>query len=107
MVNLKRLELVEFKWKGVKTSRVTIPPKEIRNLDAFYIYYDSQNIVHLGINPFVIDFTGFYELYEVRGPGTFELTYVVFSENFSPERATFKLQIKNQLDDIKFYKMNQ
>jgi hypothetical protein len=100
----KPLELVEFKWKGVNTPRIAIPPKESRNLDTFHIYYDSQNIVHLGINPFVVDFTGYYELYRLRGPGTFELTYVVFSENFSPARAMFKLNIGNQLSDIRFYK---
>ena len=100
----KSPELVEFKWKGVNSPRVAIPPKEFRYLDAFHIYYDSQNIVHLGINPFVLDFSGYYELYKLRGPGTFELTYVVFSENFSPAKATFKLQIGERLDDIKFKK---
>lgn len=97
-------ELVEFKWKGVNSPRVAIPPKEFRYLDAFHFYYNSQNIIHLGINPFVVDFSGYYKLYELRGPGTFELTYVVFSENFSPARATFKLQLGKRLDDIKFKK---
>jgi len=101
---VKTSELVEFKWKGVNSPRVAIPPKKFRFLDAFHIYYDSQNIVHLGINPFVVDFSGYYELYKLRGPGTFELTYVVFSENFSPAKATFKLQIGERLDDIKFKK---
>ena len=100
----KSPELVEFKWKGVNSPRVAIPPKEFRYLDAFHVYYDSQNIVHLGINPFVVDFSGYYELYKLRGPGTFELTYIVFSENFSPAKATFKLQIGEQLDDIEFKK---
>lgn len=104
---VKPLELVEFKWKGVNTPRVAIPSKKFRYLDAFHIYYDSQNIVHLGINPFVVDFTGYYELYRLSGPGTFELTYVVFSENLSPARATFSLHIGDHLDDIKFYKGNQ
>ena len=53
---VKTSELVEFKWKGVNSPRVAIPPKKFRFLDAFYICYDSQNIVHLGINPFVVDF---------------------------------------------------
>jgi len=101
---VKTSELVEFKWKGVNSPRVAIPPKKFRFLDAFHIYYDPQNIVHLGINPFVVDFSGYYELYKLRGPGTFELTYVVFSENFSPTKATFKLQIGERLDDIKFKK---
>jgi hypothetical protein len=101
----KTFELVEFKWKGVTTQRIAIPPKQFRYLDAFHIFHDSQNIVQLGINPFVVDFSGYYEYYKLEGPGTFELTYVVFTENFSPTRATFKLHIGNQLNEIRFYKM--
>lgn len=103
----KSFELVEFKWKGVKNREAAISPKGFRYLDAFHIFYDSQNIVHLGINPFIVDFTGYYELYRLKGPGNFELTFVVFSENFLPVKATFSLHIGNHLDDIKFYKGNQ
>ena len=98
----KPLELIDLKWKGVTTPRVAIPPKGFRHIDAFHIYHDSQDTVHLGINPFVTDSTGYYEHYILKGPGTFELTYVVFSENFSPARATFKLQIGDRLEQIKF-----
>lgn len=99
-------ELVEFKWKGVETREAAIPPEKFRYLDAFHIYYDSQNIVHLGVNRHLIDFSG-YKDPTLRGPGTFELTYVVFSENFLPARVTFRLDIGNQLDDIRFYTMGQ
>lgn len=100
--DVKLFELVEFKWKGVNSSRIVIPPKLFRYLDAFHIYHDSPTIVHMGINPFIVDFTGYYQLYTLKGSGDFELTYVVFSENFSPVRATFKLHIGNHLDDIEF-----
>ncbi|MGB2728250.1 MAG: hypothetical protein WBD09_07210 [Halobacteriota archaeon] len=103
----KSFELVEFKWKGIKTREAAIPPKVFRYLDAFHIYYDSQNIVNLSINRFLIDFSGYELLYTLEGPGTFELTYVVFSENFPPARATFKLDIGNKLDDIKLYPSTQ
>lgn len=96
-------ELVEFKWKGVTTPRITIPPKKFRYLDAFHIFYDSQNIVHLGINPFLVDFSGYYEIYTLQNPTDCQLTYVVFSENFPPARATFKLRIGKRLDDVEFY----
>ena len=94
---------MEFKWKGVNTREAAILPKDCRYLDAFHIYYDSQNIVFLGINPFLVDFSGYKSLYTLKCPGNFELTYVVFSEKFSPARATFSLHIGNRLDDIKFY----
>ena len=103
----KSFELVEFKWKGVKTREVAIPPEKPRYLDAFHVYYHSPNIVHLGINRHLVDFSGYEPLYTLEGPGAFELTYVVFSENFSPARATFKLQVGERLDDIKFKKEEQ
>ena len=99
---VRTLELVEFKWKGVKTAGVSIPPKLFRSFDAFYVYYDSQNISYLGINEWIIDWTGYRESHTLKGPGSFELTYVVFSENFSPARATFTLHIGNKLNDIRF-----
>jgi len=94
----KSFEIVEFKWKGVITREAAILPKEPRYLDAFHIYYDSQNIVNLGINRFLIDFSGYEPPYTLKGPGTFKLTYVVFSKNFSPARTTFNLHIGNRLD---------
>jgi len=97
-------ELVELKWKGVVTDRVAIPPNRFRFLDAFRIFYDKQHVVQAGINPVTIDWEGYYELYKLEGPGNFELSYVVFSENFSPVKATFRLHIGNRLDDIEFYK---
>ena len=103
----RTFELVEFKWKGVKTREAAIPPEKSRYFDAFHVYYDSPNIVHLGINRFLIDFSGYEPPYTLEGPGTFGLTYVVFSENFSPVRATFQLIIGNQLNDIKFYLKDQ
>jgi len=103
--DVKIFELVEFKWKGVNTLGVSIPPESFRYLDAFHVYYDSQHIVHLGINSFVVDLSHYYQLYRIKGPNTYELTYIVFSENFPPVRATFGLQIGHKLNDIKFYKL--
>jgi hypothetical protein len=99
----KPIELVEFKWKGVNTPGANIPPNNFRYLDAFHVYYDSQNIVILGINPFLVDFSGYEPLYMLEGPNTFELTFAVFSKNFSPARATFKLNIGNKMDNVELY----
>jgi len=101
------VELVEFNWKGIKTPRVAIPPKKFRYLDAFHVLHDSPNTVHLAICHNVVDLTEYYQEYTLIGPGTFELTYVVFPENLSPARATFSLHIGARLDDIKFCKGNQ
>jgi hypothetical protein len=100
-------ELVEFKWKGVTTSRVSIPPKNSRYFDAFYIYETMPKTVALGINSFIIDFSGYHALYTLRNPSDCQLTYVVFSENFPPVRGTFKLHMGDWLDDIELYPVDQ
>ena len=104
----KSYERVEFKWKGVNTLGVSIPPESFRYLDAFHVYYDSYDskyIVHLGINSSVVDFSHYHQLYRITEPNTYELTYIVFSENFPPKRSTLGLHIGHKLNDIKFYKL--
>ncbi|MDI6859872.1 MAG: hypothetical protein QMC85_05190 [Methanocellales archaeon] len=103
----KTFEAVELKWKGVKHLYATIPPSSFlspfRYLDGFFVFHDSPNIAYIGINPFIIDFSAYRDRFKLEGPGDFRLTYVVFSENFPPAKATFELQLGNSLDDIKFY----
>jgi len=100
-------EMVELKWKGVTNRAVSIPPKHPRSFDAFRVYYDEPTKVYLGINPHIIDFSGYFPKFVIEGPGDFELTYVVFSQNFLPARRKFILHIGNKISDIKFwYKEN-
>jgi len=97
-------DLVEFKWKGVNTTGVVIPPNEYRILDALRVSHVSPTIVHLTINQFLIDFSAYLEQYTLEGPNTYELEYVVFSDKFAPATASFILHIGKTLRDIKFYK---
>jgi hypothetical protein len=99
-------EPVEFKWKGMKTAKVAIPPKTNRLLDAFFVFCSSPNIVYLSINQFLVDFSGFHDQYTLKGPNDYELEYVIFSANFSPVKGSFILQIAGRLQDIKFHKNN-
>jgi len=98
----RALELVELKWKGVISDRVAIPPSKSRDLDAFYIHYDRPDMVHLSVNPFIVDYSGYYERYTLIGPGSFELVFVVFSENFPPARATFALRVGDKVEEVEF-----
>lgn len=95
-------ELVEFKWKGITTPRIGISPRSFRYLDAFHVFEATPKDVHLAINHAIVDYSGYYNLYTLHGPGEFELTYVVFCENFSPVRATYRLNIGSNIDDIQF-----
>jgi len=98
----KVLELVELKWKGIRTVGVSIAPKSFRYLDAFHINYSNPTTVNLGLNPFIIDWTVYLHDYQIIGLGDYEIDYVVFSEDFSPARARFRLHIGTQISDVQF-----
>lgn len=101
------LELVELKWKGVRTVGVSISPKSFRYLDAFHIYQSNPTIVNLGLNPFIVDWEGYLRDYQIIGSGDYEIDYVVFSEDFSPARGNFRLHIGTQIPDAEFQKMKR
>jgi len=96
-------EPVELKWRGVKIARASIPPKSDRKFDAFHVYHDQPLFAQLGINEFIADFSSYFDVYSLTGPGIFDITYVVFSENFSASRGTFRLELTNSLDSISFF----
>jgi hypothetical protein len=99
------LEYVELKWKGVTSVGVTIPPKSKRFLDAFHINHDAPSTARLGLNVHVVDFSGYTNEYQISGTGNYEIDYVVFSDNFSPTRAKFKLHIGTALAEAFFQKL--
>jgi hypothetical protein len=98
---IKFFEFVELKWRGVKTESVSIPPKSMRKLDAAYIKHAKPNIAVLGINRFLVDWGGYLEDYKIQGVGDYEIDYVVFSDNFAPAEATYKLHIAKNLQETK------
>lgn len=102
----RTLELVELKWKGVNTVGVSIPPKSFRYLDAFNISLLRPTTANLGLNLFITDWEGYLKEYQIDGSGDYELNYVIFSDNFSPVRTKFRLQIDEDGREVKFTKMN-
>jgi len=98
------LELVELKWKGTSTVGVSIAPKSFRYLDAFHVNVNNQTTANLGLNPFIVDWQGYAQDYQIIGSGNYEVDYVVFSEDFSPARAKFRLHIGTQIQDVRFEK---
>lgn len=98
--NVTNPKTVEFKWAGYILPNAMIPPNSERSFDAFYA--SESDPFRLLFN----EFTDFYEYdYCIRGPGDFELTYVVVSENFPPAERIFKVHIGNFIDDIKVTKL--
>jgi hypothetical protein len=98
-------EFVELKWKGMRTASVSIAPKSVRKLDAFYINHNKQSTANLRFNKFIVDWIGYYQEYAITGSGDYEIDYVVFSENFSSARAKLRLHIGAKLDDVVFKKI--
>jgi len=96
---IRFLEFVELKWKGIRTIGVSIPPKSSRYLDAFHINNSNPTIANLGLNPFITDWQGYVQDYQIVGSGDYEVDYVVFSEDFSPARAKFLLHLDKQIQD--------
>ena len=97
-------ELVELKWKGIKKETVSIVPKSFRYLDAFNILFSQPAVANLGLNDFLIDWSGYREMYRIIGLGDYEVDYVIFSENFSPARAKFILHMDAQIQNTAFNK---
>jgi hypothetical protein len=98
---VRRPPVVEFKWQGMKTKSVKILPNQTRCFDAFFVEKHIPNIIHLGINPFLLDFSGFYQPYNITGPGEYELEFELDSREFQSLRITFSLHIGTNLDDLR------
>jgi len=96
-------EQVELKWKYLVPQSISIAPDSERRLDAFH-YSFSDSIIKLGINPFLVDNNLIPVQYQLRTQGTYEIDYVIFSDNFSAARA--RLQI-NKIDRNQRFKFKQ
>jgi hypothetical protein len=84
---IKNLEPVELKWKGVTTPGVLISSDTQRNIDAVFIFEDDPTIAYAGTNYTLVDFSDYG--IKIEGAGTFELNFVVYSDNFSAIRESF------------------
>jgi hypothetical protein len=82
----KKLDPIEFKWKGVLTRDVIIAPSSFRDFDAFHIVNDDKNdrlrkVIHLGYNAHHTDFEEYLEDFALL-EDHYKLEFVVYSLNF-------------------------
>ncbi|XES78469.1 MAG: hypothetical protein ACBZ72_06240 [Candidatus Bathyarchaeia archaeon] len=103
--NERILELVELKWRGVIKETVSIVPQAVRYLDALHINFSTPTVAYLGLNPFIFDWTGYLNAYQISGTGDYEIDYVVFSEDFPPCRGKFMLHIDAQIQNTTLEKI--
>lgn len=95
-------DLIEYKWQGITTPTVSIPPKRSRHADAFHIFYTMPKTIFLGLNPFILDYSGYLQEHTISIATEHNLTFVVFSDNFPVVRRTFRLHMGDKLDDVEF-----
>jgi hypothetical protein len=81
---------------------VLIPPKTNRKFYAIFFYESNPHVVHIGINPFLVDLSSHFK--QLEGINIFELNYVVYSDNFSTIRCTYILEVGQNIGQTKFYR---
>lgn len=94
-------ELVELKWKGSTREAVSIAPSMFRYLDALHVFYLDPTVAYLGLNQSLVDWGGYYQAYQIKGPGDYEISYVVFSEAFPYARLTLRLHLGRQVSEAR------
>ena len=94
------LKTVEFKWAGVHMPSVGIAPGGVREFDAFSHFFIP---IQLQVQFNALSDSPHYRPVLPNGAANYELSYVVRSENFSPARGTFKLCLRDQLNDTTFH----
>ena len=92
------LKTVEFKWTGTPLPAVFIGPKSYRCFDAICVLHSNpaEPLFQANVYSDSVDYFP-----AIKGPGMFELTYEVVSENFPPVAKTFTLNLSNQLDEVR------
>jgi hypothetical protein len=94
--NLKQrpLETIEFKWEGYTQPNATILPGSRRNFDAVVAAHDDPSKPQFSL---FTDSTRFVP--PMGGPGHYQLTFAVVSDNFPVARAMFNLTVGHTLHD--------
>ena len=95
-------EPVELKWKGMMTQSVLIPPNTNREFDALFLYDNLPCLPHIGVNSFLVDLTDYS--FKLRGVGSYELNFIVYSDNFPAIRSTYVLEVGQELSKTRFYR---
>lgn len=88
---------VELKWAGYTLPNATILPLSSRSIDGFFVFHESPNTPHFNLYS---DSGHFY--IRIKGPGDYELTYLVVSDNFEPVSSRVRMHLTGTVDEIRF-----
>lgn len=98
------IELIESKWRGIENIDIQIPPQTCRKFDGFFINKKKPELARLGFNRPIIDSSIYDQVMNLENPGDYKISYVVFSESFSPAKANFHLHLERNVNNIIFRK---
>jgi len=88
---------IEFKWAGSRLPAVRVAPSGIRLFDAFHVRHDYPSAIEFNA---ITDSSDYMP--RIPGPGNYEVTYAVDSQNFPVARAAFRLRVGTQFSELKF-----
>lgn len=90
------LRTSELKWAGFFSSpSVSIMPGSYRDLDAFFLIHSDPNTLRFNC----FSDSGLF-MTPIQGPGHFEITYMIVSDNFEPTTATFEVRLTGSWEDV-------
>lgn len=89
------LRTIELHWAAYPFPNALIGPKAQRVFDAFMVFHDNPTVLH--VPSFAT--AGLYAM-SISGPGDFEFTYTIVSENFPIIRKVFEAHVGKELTDI-------
>lgn len=98
-------EMIENKWRGIANVDIQIPPKVYRKFDAIYINKNELEIAQISFNRAIVDRPKYDQEMILKNPGNYKISYVVYSENFSPTKAEFDLYLEKNIDNIQLKKI--
>lgn len=94
------IETIEYKWRGCSFPYVVIAAEAYRQFDTFIVYHDEPfNALSSNLTD-----ASRHHIHRIEGPGDFELTFKVISENFSPSAERFIFHLDDNIDKVSLTK---
>lgn len=91
-----------LKWEDTDDTRLSIPKGSQKQFDAVIICHEKPNKGVIGVKEEVVRSPGAnIKHYTVEGPGDFELTFGIYSNNFPDITIKYRLHLADNLDDVK------
>ena len=90
------IETIEYKWRGCSFPYVLIAAGSYRQFDTFIVYHDEPfNAISSNLSD-----GSQYHTHTIKGPGEFELTFKVISQNFPTALVKFIFHLDDNINKV-------